>query len=622
MENNNTSEEVERLNANLEKAKHQLTIAKEQDEKDFVQKKIDKIEAAIIEAELSPEYKAERAAKEEAEKKRIEEEERARIEAEEEDRLRIEEERLRVENEEKLKAQIESQKKTERESVVNAKKDEIDFLEKKIKTFELSLKYIKNKSDKAFAEKKINVFKTVLKINKTQYDKLIEENKKMFCDGGEIENKTSWDRSEIIELLDSFGQDDYEISISNSGHSKGDWGSVDFNVSESDNGILYLNFESEELAKKAFNSLSEELTNPYEFSMRSDVMPNTIKVTFTDNEGKFEDGGEIMSELKCKYGDEIDSVKFDVPLMIRLLEYAREDSKTDMNLHVVTENAIELSKGKDVLTMEDYDKIVNVDEFAKGGRLLSTYTDPKEYLKALGARMDTDLNYSTEKNGIDYYIGYRDSHGTAHAYVVAFIEDESKYMIEKEDAKEMSETARVAGTESVELFTNYGIELRHDEKPQTIGFDKIHKVNVDEFAKGGELGENMEFSIRYLNKKKNYQADTKIFKTYKEALNWGRENIDNFNADMIKVKFAKGGNVPSLCPVGMKVQTIIFDKTSFTKGKAKKWAKQHEYKDRVDETDNFYRMRQINPERFKKDSFKTIEFTEGIKAVVGCPKTK
>lgn len=53
-----------------------------------------------------------------------------------------------------------------------------------------------------------------------------------------------------------------------------------------------------------------------------------------------------------------DVVKLDVPLLIRLLEYAREDAQTDMDLHNVTEKLIEFSTSGNVLTMEYYDAIV------------------------------------------------------------------------------------------------------------------------------------------------------------------------------------------------------------------------------------------------------------------------
>ena len=54
-----------------------------------------------------------------------------------------------------------------------------------------------------------------------------------------------------------------------------------------------------------------------------------------------------------------DTIKIDVPLFIRLLEYAREDAKTDMDLHNVAENIIKLSTTGNTLTMANYDAIVN-----------------------------------------------------------------------------------------------------------------------------------------------------------------------------------------------------------------------------------------------------------------------
>lgn len=53
-----------------------------------------------------------------------------------------------------------------------------------------------------------------------------------------------------------------------------------------------------------------------------------------------------------------DTIKLDVPLLIRLLEYAREDAKTDMDLHNVAEMLINLSQEGDVLSMDQYDQIV------------------------------------------------------------------------------------------------------------------------------------------------------------------------------------------------------------------------------------------------------------------------
>jgi hypothetical protein len=61
-----------------------------------------------------------------------------------------------------------------------------------------------------------------------------------------------------------------------------------------------------------------------------------------------------------------DIISVDVPLFIRLLEYAREDAQTDMDLHDVADNIISLSAAGKTLTMDDYSSIIgsqkNIDE--------------------------------------------------------------------------------------------------------------------------------------------------------------------------------------------------------------------------------------------------------------------
>lgn len=54
-----------------------------------------------------------------------------------------------------------------------------------------------------------------------------------------------------------------------------------------------------------------------------------------------------------------DVVAFDVPTFIRLLEFAREDATDDEALHKATEKIIELCQDGQVLTMDQYDEIVD-----------------------------------------------------------------------------------------------------------------------------------------------------------------------------------------------------------------------------------------------------------------------
>ena len=57
-----------------------------------------------------------------------------------------------------------------------------------------------------------------------------------------------------------------------------------------------------------------------------------------------------------------DVVKLDVPLLIRLLEYAREDAQSDEELHRIANNIIDLSSIGITLGMVDYETIMGGEE--------------------------------------------------------------------------------------------------------------------------------------------------------------------------------------------------------------------------------------------------------------------
>ena len=61
------------------------------------------------------------------------------------------------------------------------------------------------------------------------------------------------------------------------------------------------------------------------------------------------------------YVDKRDTVTFDIPFLIRVLEYAREDAKTDMDLHKVVTKLIQI-RNKGVLTMKDYTFVTRIKE--------------------------------------------------------------------------------------------------------------------------------------------------------------------------------------------------------------------------------------------------------------------
>lgn len=76
---------------------------------------------------------------------------------------------------------------------------------------------------------------------------------------------------------------------------------------------------------------------------------NTQEKTITDI---------CMERLGKALGNPEDVIHLGVPLLIRLLEYARENAKDDMDLHNAAEKMIELSKEGHVLHMKDYKNII------------------------------------------------------------------------------------------------------------------------------------------------------------------------------------------------------------------------------------------------------------------------
>jgi hypothetical protein len=77
----------------------------------------------------------------------------------------------------------------------------------------------------------------------------------------------------------------------------------------------------------------------------------------------FYSGGRMRVKIResidtLEIDNVIDTITLDVPLFIRLLEYAREDAQTDMDLHNVADKAIKLGLNGGVLTMKNYNQLI------------------------------------------------------------------------------------------------------------------------------------------------------------------------------------------------------------------------------------------------------------------------
>ena len=56
--------------------------------------------------------------------------------------------------------------------------------------------------------------------------------------------------------------------------------------------------------------------------------------------------------------NDFDVARLSIPLLIRLLEFAREDAKSDLDLHFLVENLVQLHQKKLYLSMQDYAALV------------------------------------------------------------------------------------------------------------------------------------------------------------------------------------------------------------------------------------------------------------------------
>jgi hypothetical protein len=128
----------------------------------------------------------------------------------------------------------------------------------------------------------------------------------------------------------------------------------------------------------------------------SDDLVYTVKLRYIDGQGDeantlyIEDSNQYLNEQE---EDPTDIIAMDVPLFIRMLEYAREDAETDMDLHNVTERAIEAVKLRGLLSMEDYNDLVGGSEQVDEALLV-----PKKQIEALAAKLAAQIFSKTRDN--------------------------------------------------------------------------------------------------------------------------------------------------------------------------------------------------------------------------------
>jgi len=105
-------------------------------------------------------------------------------------------------------------------------------------------------------------------------------------------------------------------------------------------------------AKKVYKNMMSLADAAKEANMSQTALLKVVR----DN---FDKDFKMTFEAETNASEDIpDIIAVDVPLFIRLLEFAREDAGDDMDLHEVAERAIEAVKMRGVLSMDDYETLV------------------------------------------------------------------------------------------------------------------------------------------------------------------------------------------------------------------------------------------------------------------------
>jgi hypothetical protein len=183
----------------------------------------------------------------------------------------------------------------------------------------------------------------------------------------------------------------------------------------------------------------------------SDAKPNSMAV-------KLADGGSITNNYRGRTTEDIWN---------NLTENQRTHFMFDHFSELgIVETEIVMYANKEFKSLNE-----NIKDAFKVHTMMGQYADGGYMAKGGG------VNFVT-KNGVNFDI----AHNGKTAIVIAQIEDEDNYMLDKSDLREMSESARTKGINRVELHTNYGLELRSNENPKVVGFDSIKKQS---FADGG-----------------------------------------------------------------------------------------------------------------------------------------
>lgn len=148
------------------------------------------------------------------------------------------------------------------------------------------------------------------------------------------------------------------------------------------------------LDEESLDEISKDTLKSYIKKSANDITDKQITAVnlFNDRDLKksFKVGDKIDKRIKnmskavdklTEASDETDIIKINVPAFIRCMEYAMEDVKEDAELHEFVEHLLEISKTKDVITTDDYEKAVEACSTEEKAEMNESKTDSYKVFK-------------------------------------------------------------------------------------------------------------------------------------------------------------------------------------------------------------------------------------------------
>jgi len=108
------------------------------------------------------------------------------------------------------------------------------------------------------------------------------------------------------------------------------------------------------------NLFLNQMSNKSEKYMRlTELLRETDEIEFAITPGNTNIQPDIIPQPVLATENPVDIISMDVPLFIRLLEWAYEDAESDIQLHDIAEKITALSGGKQTLSMDNYTDIIS-----------------------------------------------------------------------------------------------------------------------------------------------------------------------------------------------------------------------------------------------------------------------